>query len=83
MAIGQFNLDLAFPRRRPINNQGRVSRHLYRQKRRRLIRRLETRIAQPFENQIGVHIIAARYLRYRNTRHARLTDDPTLLIVTP
>jgi len=55
----------------------------YRQKRRRLVRRLETSIAQPFENQIGVRIIAASNLRYQNTRHARLTDDPTLLIVTP
>jgi hypothetical protein len=49
--------------------------HLHRQKRQGEAfdwRRIETRVPQPFENQVRIHIVATRHLRNRYPRNTRL-----------
>ena len=40
-------------------------------------------VAQPLEDQVGVHCIAARYMRNGNARRRRLQADRTLLLSRP
>ncbi len=87
MAVGQRNLDLRFRRLRLNDRRIDAARrgcgdHLNRQEGRSAIfdRRLrETRIAQPFEHQVCVHVVAPSHLRNRHARNPRLRDNPTLL----
>ncbi len=81
MAVGQRNLDLRFrdlwlsDRRIDEGRCGR-SDHLNREERRSGIfdrRRRETRIAQLFEHQVRIHVVAPRHLRNRS-RHRPVSD---------
>jgi hypothetical protein len=85
----QVDLDVV-PGGRCRRSRPRLRDNLYGQKARLLrpgqsqarVRRI-TGIAQPLEDQIGIHSVAPRHLCHRNTRRSRLETDRPLLLVGP
>ena len=86
MTTGKRDLNLAFVRSRTRSFARHWAHNLDRQEIGGIINRVtprKARVLQPVEYLIGVHIVAPRNLRNRNTKNPRLRTNHALLARTP
>ena len=86
MPARKLNLHLALANNGSLVFVLDVTHNLDRKETGRIIDRVtyrKSRVLQPVENLIGIHIIATRNLRDRHARKPRLRANHTLLVIAP